>query len=337
MDRAAIELRGVSKRFGATVALDEVDLRVRRGEVLALLGANGAGKSTLSKVIAGHYSFDAGEVTYRGYPIRLRNTREALNIGIALVMQETSLVPDLSVLDNIFLPQLGRPGWLADGALRQRGLDLLTRLGQADALPLDWEVRRLSSAQKQLVEIAKALGVRAKLIIFDEPTASLSPTEVDRLFDIMTRLRMSGCGLIFVSHRLEEVLSITDRVSILREGRSVMQARDTRGLSQADMIRAMVGTELGAVVRVPTGIRVPTEITASFGGFSRDGGDCCNEAFIPVGALRRRHGLSGSSVTQSRCVQSRPACHNGQLFCLRQGRGAPGRRYRGGDGVARGA
>ena len=239
--------RGLTKTFDRTRALAGADFELREREIHGLLGANGAGKSTLSKVISGHHMFDAGEMTYRGHAINLRSTRDALRVGIAIVMQETSLVPDLTVLENIFLPWLGRPGRLDPAALRRQGLALLSSLGQADALPLDWEVRRLSSAQKQLVEIAKALGLQAKLLIFDEPTASLSPGEVDRLFDIMARLRASGCGLVFVSHRLEEVFSITDRVTVMREGRTVMQARATASLNQAELIRTMVGAELGGI------------------------------------------------------------------------------------------
>ncbi len=247
--------RGITKTFDGTPALVGADFELREREIHGLLGANGAGKSTLSKIIAGHHLFETGELTYRTYPVMFRNTREALRVGIAIVMQETSLVPDLTVLENIFLPQLGRRGRLNYAELRKQGLELLASLGQADALPLDWEVRRLSSAQKQLVEIAKALGVRAKLMIFDEPTASLSPTEVDRLFDIMTRLRLSGRGLIFVSHRLEEVFSITDRVTVMREGRTVMNARPTTSLSQADLVRAMVGTDIAATY---TGCHAPS-------------------------------------------------------------------------------
>jgi len=214
--------RGITKTFDRTRALQGADFELREREIHGLLGANGAGKSTLSKVISGHHVFDAGEMTYRGQPIKLRNTRDALRVGIAIVMQETSLVPDLTVLENIFLPQLGRPGRLDYAALRKQGFALLSSL-------------------------AKALGVRAKLMIFDEPTASLSPGEVDRLFDIMTRLRTSGCGLVFVSHRLEEVFSITDRVTVMREGRTVMDARATPSLDQAELIRTMVGAELGAI------------------------------------------------------------------------------------------
>ena len=246
--------QGVTKSFAGTRALAGADFELREREIHGLLGANGAGKSTLSKVIAGHHTYDTGEVTYRSFPVRLRNTREALRVGIAIVMQETSLVPDLTVLENIFLPLLGRPGRLDYRDLRVKALEILSSLGQADALPLDREVRGLSSAQKQLVEIAKALGVRAKLIIFDEPTASLSPGEVDRLFDVMSRLRLTGCGLVFVSHRLEEVFSITDRVTVLREGRTTMHARVTTTLNQADVIRAMVGADLGTVYAAPRAV-----------------------------------------------------------------------------------
>lgn len=244
-------VRGVTKSFDRTQALAGADFVLNEREIHGLLGANGAGKSTLSKIIAGHIGYDGGDITYRSYPIRLRSTRDALRIGISMVMQETSLVPDLTVLENIFLPELGRRGRLDYADWRRRGSELLASLGQAEAVPLDVEVRRLSAAQKQIVEIAKALGVRAKLIIFDEPTASLSPTEVDRLFDIMGRLRLSGRGLVFVSHRLEEVFTITDRVTVMREGRTVLNAHATAGLGQGELIRAMVGAELGAIYAAP--------------------------------------------------------------------------------------
>lgn len=246
-DRILLTARSITKTFDRTRALSGAEFELVEGEVHGLLGANGAGKSTLSKVIAGHYLADSGEITYRGHDIQMRSTRDALKAGIAIVMQETSLVPDLTVLENMFLPELGRPGRLDYRRLRRQGEEILEALGQSEGLPFDREVRSLSSAQKQLVEIAKALGVRAKLIIFDEPTAALSPGEVDRLFEVMARLRQSGRGLIFVSHRLEEVFAITDRVSVLREGRTVMAARPTASLAQSELIRAMVGAELQSI------------------------------------------------------------------------------------------
>jgi ribose transport system ATP-binding protein/rhamnose transport system ATP-binding protein len=238
---------GIVKVFDRTRALDGANFELRAGEVHGLLGANGAGKSTLSKVISGHHVADAGEIVFKGRPIRLRSTREALDSGIAIVMQETSLVPDLTVVENIFLPELGRPGRLSYSKLRLRATELLASLGQEDAVPLDAEVRRLSAAQRQLVEIAKALGLQAQLIIFDEPTASLSPGEVERLFEIMGRLRADGHGLVFVSHRLEEVFEITDRVTILREGRTVAASREIASLGQAELIRHLVGQDISLV------------------------------------------------------------------------------------------
>ncbi len=183
-----LEARAITKSFAQTRALVDARLSLRPGVTHALLGANGAGKSTLSRVISGHVRRDAGEIVYGGRPLDVRSPREALDAGIAMVMQETSLAPDLSVLENIFLPDLGRPGRLSRSAMRRRAGEILADLGQEHALPLDVEARDLSAAQRQLVEIAKALALQAKLIIFDEPTASLSPSEVERLFDVIGRL-----------------------------------------------------------------------------------------------------------------------------------------------------
>lgn len=238
---------GIQKTFGRTRALAGADLTLEAGQVHALLGANGAGKSTLSRVISGHVRHDQGTMTWRGKALAPRSPRDALSAGIAMVMQETSLAPDLSVLENIFLPELGLPGRLSRPAMRQRADKVLASLGQQDALRLDDEVRRLSAAQRQLVEIAKALALDAELIIFDEPTASLSPSEVERLFDIMIRLRDAGHVLAFVSHRLEEVFAVTDRVTVMREGRSVARSLETTSLSQAEIIRHMVGRDVHQV------------------------------------------------------------------------------------------
>lgn len=242
-----LEARNVAKSFGRTRALVDAGLELRAGEVHGLLGANGAGKSTLSRVITCHVRRDAGEVIYRGKPLEANSTRDTLRTGIALVAQETSLAPDLTVLENIFLPEYGRSGRLSYNVMRKRAGDILGRLGHEHALPLDIEVRRLSAAQRQLVEISKALALDANLVIFDEPTASLSPSEVERLFDIMARLRDDGRALIFVSHRLEEVFAITNRVTIMREGRTVANALPTSSLSQSDIIRYMVGQDIGQV------------------------------------------------------------------------------------------
>ncbi len=239
---------GIEKAFDRTRALAGAELDIYAGEVMGLLGANGAGKSTLSKVISGHLTRDAGSITLQDRPLNLRSAREAIGYGITMVMQETSLAPDLSVLENVFLAELGRPGILSYRRLKRRAEEILDRLGQKETLPLDREVRLLSAAQRQLVEIAKALALNSTLIIFDEPTASLSPPEVERLFQVMTTLKRSGHTLVFVSHRLEEVFAITDRVTAMREGRTVAKSLETASLRQAELIRLMVGQEMKEVL-----------------------------------------------------------------------------------------
>lgn len=240
---------GIEKAFERTRALTAADLDVYSGEVIGLLGANGAGKSTLSKIISGHVTRDAGAITLNGRPLHLRSAREAIHHGITMVMQETSLAPDLSVLENIFLAELGRPGFFwRRKRLKRRAEEILARLGQRETLPLDRAVRLLSAAQRQLVEIAKALALNSALIIFDEPTASLSPPEVERLFQVMTTLKRAGHTLVFVSHRLEEVFGITDRVTVMREGRTVAKSLATASLGQAELIRLMVGQEMKPIL-----------------------------------------------------------------------------------------
>jgi ABC-type sugar transport system ATPase subunit len=244
---ALLEARDITKSFAGTKALAGAHFALRSFEIHGLLGANGAGKSTLSRVITGHLARDGGTLTYKGRPLAPRSPREALEAGIAMVMQETSLAPDMSVLDNIFLPELGRPGRLSYTTNRRRAAEILDELGHADDLSLDQELRNLSAAQRQLVEIAKALALNSDLIIFDEPTASLSPGEVERLFQVIIRLRDAGRALGFVSHRLEEVFALTDRVTVIREGRTVAESVDTASLNQSELIRLMVGREIGAI------------------------------------------------------------------------------------------
>jgi ABC-type sugar transport system ATPase subunit len=242
-----LEARDITKSFAATKALAGAELTLRSGQTHALLGANGAGKSTLSRVISGHLRRDSGAILYDGRSLDLKSPREALDAGIAMVMQETSLAPDLSVVENIFLPELRRPGRLSFPTMRRRADEILADLGQDRAVSLDSEVRDLSVAQRQLVEIAKALALKSSLIIFDEPTASLSPSEVERLFDVIGRLEASGCAVVFVSHRLEEVFAISDEITVMREGRTVAASRPTSSLNQTELVRLMVGRDLGAI------------------------------------------------------------------------------------------
>lgn len=240
----SLELRDIWKAFGATQALAGAAITLKPGEVHALVGANGAGKSTLSRIISGQIRPDRGSIILDDSQIRFSNSRDAILHGICMVTQETSLAPDLTVLENIMLPRLALPGRLRWRVLRAQGELLVGELGREAGLDLDTLVSDLSIGQRQLVEILKALALDSRFIIFDEPTAPLSPHEGERLFAIMRRLAARGRGLIFVSHRLEEIFTITDRVTVLREGKLVEGNLPIGSLTQGELVRLMVGREL---------------------------------------------------------------------------------------------
>jgi ABC-type sugar transport system ATPase subunit len=243
----ALDARDVWKAFERTQALSGVSFGLRFGEVHALVGANGAGKSTFSRIVSGHLSADRGEIRIFGRATRFASAREAIRAGVTMVMQETSLAPDLSVLENIYLPEFGTSGRLSWKRLAARAEELLGQFGQRGHLPLRRPLRDLSASQRQMVEILKALALDAKVIIFDEPTASFSPNEVDRLFDVMRLLVKGGKALVFVSHRIEEIFEITDRITVFREGRTVASAVPTAGMRPAELVRLMVGREIADI------------------------------------------------------------------------------------------
>ncbi|WP_201728257.1 sugar ABC transporter ATP-binding protein [Acidocella sp. C78] len=241
---ALLELHDIWKRFGVTQALSGAAFDLRAGEIHALVGANGAGKSTLSRIISGHIRPDSGEILLNGARLRHAGARDAIRAGITMVTQETSLAPDLSVLENIMLPRIAMPGRLDWRALRAQARALIGEIGQSDVLRPDMKVSELSIGQRQLVEILKALALDSRIIIFDEPTAALSPHEAEQLFGLMRSLATRGHGLIFVSHRLEEIFAVTDRVTVLREGRIVASGLATETMQQGELVRLMVGREL---------------------------------------------------------------------------------------------
>jgi ABC-type sugar transport system ATPase subunit len=243
----ALEAHEVWRAFERTQALSGVSFSLRAGEIHALVGANGAGKSTFSRIVSGHLQADRGEIRLFGAPTRFASAREAIRAGVTMVMQETSLAPDLSVLENIYLPEFGAAGRLSWSGLAARAEALLDQFGQRGTLPLWRPLRDLSASQRQMVEILKALALDAKVIIFDEPTASFSPNEVDRLFDVMRLLVQRGKALVFVSHRLEEIFEITDRITVFREGRAVASATPTAEMRPAELVRLMVGREIADI------------------------------------------------------------------------------------------
>ncbi len=215
----AAQLQGISKSFGFTTALAGVELTIRAGEVLALLGENGAGKSTLVKVLTGVIAPDAGTIEIDGVDHDALTPRHAEELGIARVAQELSLFPEMNVAANVLIGREPRRFGLVDRrALHRRTSELLGLLG----IPLDTRlaVRRLSLAERQLVEIAKAMARTPRILVLDEPTSGLREHEVERLFEVIRGLRQRGCAVVFISHRLEEVFAIADRIAVLKDGRN---------------------------------------------------------------------------------------------------------------------
>ncbi|MEO6437510.1 MAG: ATP-binding cassette domain-containing protein, partial [Tepidisphaeraceae bacterium] len=215
-----LRMEGVHKSFGATRALAGVDLVVNAGEVLALVGENGAGKSTLMKTLSGAHQPDEGRMRLDGKPYAPRNPLEARRSGVAMIYQELSLAPDLSVMENILLGMEPTRGPLVKWTeVRHRARAALDQLGRAD-IPIDCQVRELSIASQQMVEIARAVAIDCRVLVLDEPTSSLTRPDIRHLFDLVTRLRSQGLGIVYISHFLEEVQEISDRFIVLRDGKS---------------------------------------------------------------------------------------------------------------------
>ncbi len=235
---------GVSKRFGGVKALDKVDFELRPGEIHALLGENGAGKSTLIKILGGIHTPDAGAITLDGRPVRIHNVAEADRLGIRIIHQELSLAPNLSVAENIYLArEPSRFGWLQRRRMNGDAAALIARLGLAELRDVTSPVCDLSVAHRQLVEIARALSIHARLLVLDEPTSSLSELETEALFATLRRLRTQGVGIIYISHRLEEILRLADRITVLRDGRSV-GTQPASQVDQRELVRWMVGRDI---------------------------------------------------------------------------------------------
>lgn len=239
---ALLWMENVSKSFPGVQALENVSLHVNGGEVLGLIGQNGAGKSTLMKILSGVYTIDSGEIYYNGRPLQIHNPHHAQQLGISIIYQELNLMPNLSVMENIFIGR--EPGpmlFVSRRGLEQQAHAILDRM-HMNLRPTSL-VRSLSVAEQQMVEIAKAISRDVQVLIMDEPTSALSETEVETLFMLISELKRSGVAVIFISHRLEEVLQICDRVTVLRDGKNAGDAL-VKDVTREDLIRMMVGRSL---------------------------------------------------------------------------------------------
>jgi rhamnose transport system ATP-binding protein len=239
-----LSLVGASKAFGGITVLKGVDFDVRPGEVHALMGENGAGKSTLIKIISGLYTPDSGTISVMGKEVRHTSPRDAARLGIATVYQELLLFPELTVAENVFLGHYPKTGWggIDWATVRNRTRQLLDSLDSQD-MDVDTKVLSLSVAQRQRVEIAKALSQDARVIIMDEPTASLVDADVRRLISVIEQLKARGVGIIYVSHRLPEVFALADRVTVLRDG-ALIATKPIAEVTEASLVAMMVGRSI---------------------------------------------------------------------------------------------
>ena len=295
MTEALLRLTNISKSFAGVHALRGIQLELQAGEVHALLGENGAGKSTLVKVITGVHQPDTGEIYLNGRRLHLTDPREAAALGISAIYQELSIFPDLDIAENIFVGrQPTRAGGLVDWRkMYGEARVLLDSLGVQ--LNLKTKARYLSIAQQQMVEIARALSVNARILIMDEPTSALTLNEVAELFEIVRRLRAKGTAILFISHRLEELYEIADRVTVLRDG-AYVDTRPMDGVTPEDLIRMMVGRTVSELF--PKKIVAQGDVVLRVKNLSRQGAFADVSFELHQGEILGLAGLIGAGRTE---------------------------------------
>ena len=245
MGDTLIKTQGISKEFSGVRVLDNIDIEINKGEIFGIIGENGAGKSTLVKILSGIYTPTEGKVFFEGNEVDIKDPLHAKVIGISMIPQEFNLINELNVYENIFLgSEITRKGFLKKREMKKRTVSLLEELKKS--IHPEEKIERLSVAQKQMVEIAKAIAFDSKLLIMDEPTTVLTLNEIETLFDLMRNLKESGVTIIYISHKLKEVREICDRVMVLRDGKTISISQ-TDEADEEEMARRMVGRELSQV------------------------------------------------------------------------------------------
>ncbi len=293
-----LEMTDISKSFPGVLALDRVSLSVEGGSVHALMGENGAGKSTLMKCLFGVYEKDTGQIFFEGEEVNFKNSKDALIGGVAMVHQELNQALDLSVAENIWLGRfpVKHPffPFISEKEMINQTLEVFSELGIYENPHI--KMKNLSVSRRQMVEIAKAVSYGSKVIVFDEPTSSLSDTEAEKLFEIIAKLKSRGCGIIYISHKMEEILRISDKVSIMRDGR-LIATRDAEDVTTDEIIKLMVGRELKN--RYPEKTSKPGEILLSVDMLS--GKDFPKNASFTLrrGEILGIAGLEGSGRTET--------------------------------------
>ncbi|MDV6378760.1 sugar ABC transporter ATP-binding protein [Sporosarcina sp. GW1-11] len=263
-----IAMSGISKSFNGNKVLEDVNFEVAKGEIHALMGENGAGKSTLMKILTGIYTRDAGEVWVKGEKVEFKNAKEAEAAGIAVIHQELNILPDLTIAENFYLGSemtFGKSGILKTKEMNRKAEEVLAKLGlQIDARTV---ARELSVGKQQIIEIAKAVSSNAELIIMDEPTAALTDREIETLFETVRSLQAQGVSFVYISHRMEEIFSMCDRITILRDGQYVGVKR-IKETTFEEIVQMMVGRELGE--RFPKRTHAIGDVKLKVEGLGRD-------------------------------------------------------------------
>jgi len=313
MSQKLLQMSGIEKRFAGVHALKGVDFELESGEVHALLGENGAGKSTLMKILAGIYPVDEGEIFIEGNKVSINSVKDAQALGISIIHQEISLVPHLSVAENIFLGKepVTKTGWIDWKKMIEETRKTLQQFGLE--LSPEVPVKKLTVAQQQMIEIIKAVSFRAKMIVMDEPTSSLTEKEVEFLFQTIGHLKEQGVGIVYISHRMNELFAITDRITVLRDGALIGTVR-TKDTTADQLISMMVGRELTQYYIKDTAPENGGEIVLSVHNLSKKG--VLNDASFELkkGEILGFAGLVGAGRSElMKCIFGLDAFDEGEI------------------------